>query len=178
MRGDAALQARLLLRGTGLAGVTIAAGGVVSLVGAYRPWHAVTAELAMLGEDQSRPVAVLHGWEAHPWGWLVPALGVVAIVLGIALAVDRPPLRARALLVATAVALGLSVGLGALLPPDLNRFDIAGSRLRELSQLADRLPHAVELSFSVGTAAGLWLTLLAAALIAAGALGSRELPWR
>jgi hypothetical protein len=176
VRGDAALQARLLLRGTGLAGVTIAAGGVVALVGAYRPWHAVTAELAMLGEDQRRPVAELAGWEAHPWGWLVPALGIAAMVMGVALAIDRPPMRARPLLLATAGGLAASASLGALIPPEVNRFDIAGSRLRELSQLADRLPQGVELSFSVGTGPGLWLTLGAAGLIALGTLGARELP--
>ena len=176
MRGDAALQARLLLRGTGLAGATVALGGGLALVGAYQPWHAVTAELAMLTEDQSRPVAELAGWEAHPWGWLVPALGVVAIVLGAALVADRPPMRSRALLLSTAGALGASAGLGALLPPEVNRFDVAGSRLRELSQLADRLPEGVELSFSVGIGNGLWITVGAAILILAGTVGARELP--
>jgi hypothetical protein len=176
LRGDAGLHARLLLRGTGLAGVTVAVGGGVALVGAYRPWHAVTVELAMLGDDQRRPIAELAGWEAHPWGWLVPALGIVAIVTGAALAIDRPPMHARPLLLGSAAGLAASAGLGLVRSPEVNRFDVAGSRLRELSQLADRLPQSVELSFSVGTAPGLWLTLVAATLIAAGTLGARELP--
>jgi hypothetical protein len=176
VRGDTALQARLVLRGSGLAGATVAMGGGLAFLGAYQPWHAVTAELTMLHDDQSRPVAELAGWEAHPWGWLVPALGVVAIVVGAALVADRPPARGRALLLGTAGGLVASAGLGALSPPEVNRFDVAGSRLRELSQLADRLPEGVELSFSVGLGVGVWLTVGAAALIVAGTAGARELP--
>jgi hypothetical protein len=176
VRGDAALQARLLLRGSGLAGATVAMGGGLALLGAYQPWHAVTAELAMRNDEQSRPVAELAGWEAHPWGWLVPALGVAAIVLGAALVADRPPMRGRLWLLGTAGLLAGSAALGTLLPPEVNRFDVAGSRLRELSQLADRLPEGVELSFSVGLGPGVWMTAAAAVLIVAGTLGARELP--
>jgi hypothetical protein len=176
VRGDAALQARLVLRGSGLAGATVAAGGGLAFLGAYQPWHAVTAELAMLNEEQSRPVAELAGWEAHPWGWLVPALGLVAMVLGAAIVADRPPMRGRLWLLGTAGGLLGSAVLGALRPPEVNRFDVAGSRLRELSQLSDRLPEGVELSFSVGIGIGLWLTVAASVLIVAGTVGARELP--
>lgn len=176
MRGDTALQARLALRGAGLAGAVITAGGVLAIGGAYLPWHAVTAELAMLEDAQSRPVAELPGWEAHPWGWLVPALGLVALVLGAALMVDRPPRRARVVLGVTAAGLGASAALGLVWSPAVRRFDVAGTRLRELSELADRLPEGVELSFSVGTGPGLWVTLLAAALIGLGTAAARELP--
>jgi hypothetical protein len=176
LRGDASLQVRLLLRQTGIAGAGVALGGAGALVGAYRPWYAVTAELTMLGEDQTRAVAELAGWAAHPWGWLVPALGVLAVVLGIATAVDRPPARTRLLLLATAGVLAAAGVAGALRRPEVNRFDIAGSRLRELVDLADRLPTGVALDFTVAVADGVWVTLAAAALVLAGTLAARELP--
>lgn len=175
MRGDAALQARLLLRGTGLAGTAVALGGALAMIGAYRPWHAVTVELTLLGAEQSRPVADLAGWEAHPFGWLVPALGLLTIGLGVALAVDRPPQRTRPVLLVAGVTLAVTAVVAALRPPEVGRFDVAGSRLRELSGLADRLPSDVELSFSVGHAHGLALTLAAAALVVVATLSAREL---
>lgn len=176
MRGDATLQARLLLRQTGIAAAGITLGGFAALVGAYRPWYAVTAELTMLDEDQTRSVAELAGWTAHPWGWLIPALGVLAIGLGIATAIDRPPARTRPLLFGTAGVLALCALAGSWRRPDVDRFDIAGSRLRELVDLADRLPTGVELEFDVAVAHGVWLTLLAAGVVIAGALAARELP--
>ena len=175
MRGDATLQARLLLRGTGVAGAGVAAGGVLALIGAYRPWYAVTARLTMLDEEQASAVAELAGWQAHPWGWLVPALGVVAVALGVAMALDRPPARTRPLLLATAGLLGAASALGALLRPGVGRFDIADSRLRELLDLAERLPEGLELGFSVAVADGVWVTAAAALLTAVGALAAREL---
>lgn len=176
MRGDATLQARLLLRQTGIAGAGVTLGGFAAIIGAYRPWYAVTAELTMLDEDQTRSVAELAGWAAHPWGWLMPALGVLAIGLGVATAIDRPPARTRPLLLGTAGVLGLGALVGSWQRPEVNRFDIAGSRLRELVDLADRLPTGVELDFDVAVAGGVWITLLAAGIVLAGALTARELP--
>lgn len=176
MRGDATLQVRLLLRQTGMAGAGITLGGLGAVVGAYRPWYAVTAELAMLDEDQTRSVAELAGWAAHPWGWLIPALGVLAIGLGVATAIDRPPARTRRLLLATSGLLAVGALLGSWQQPEVNRFDIAGSRLRELVDLADRLPTGVELGFSVAVADGVWITLFSAGVVFVGALAARELP--
>lgn len=178
MRGDAALQARLLLRPTGAAGAAVALGGVVAVVGAYRPWYAVTAELTMLGEDQRRAVAELPGWEAHPWGWLIPAVGVLAVALGVAVAFDRPPRRTRPVLLLAGALLVGAAALGAADRPPVDRFDIAGTRLRELLDLTDRLPSGVELAFSVGVSDGVWVTLVAGLLTMVGALCARELSWR
>lgn len=175
VRGDAALQARLLLRATGMAGAGVAVGGLLALVGAYRPWYAVTAELRMLGSDQTGTVDRLAGWEAHPWGWLVPALGVVVVALGVAVALERPPRRARPVLLTAAGLLALAATGGATARPRVDRFDITGSRLRELLELADRLPEGVELGFTVAVAHGTWITAAAAALTLAGALAAREL---
>lgn len=176
MRGDATLQARLLLRGTGIVGAAVALGGVGALVGAYRPWYAVTAELTMLGEDQTRAVAELAGWASHPWGWLIPASGMLAIALGVAAAIDRPPPHTRRLLLLVAGLLAALAGTGAVQRPEVNRFDLAGSRLRELVDLADRLPTGVELSFEVTVADGVWVTLACGAIVLAAALSGRELP--
>ncbi len=175
MRGDATLQARLLLRATGMAGAAVTLGGIGALVGAYRPWYAVTAELRMLEADQTRSVAELAGWASHPWGWLVPALGVLAVALGVATAIDRPPARTRPVLLGTAGLLGVMAVVGSVRRPEVNRFDIAGSRLRELVDLADRLPSGVELGFTVAVADGVWVTLASAVVVLIGALAAREL---
>lgn len=175
VRGDATLQARLVLRGTGLAGVGVAAGGLLALIGAYRPWYAVRARLGMLGDEQTRAVAELAGWQAHPWGWLVPALGLVAVTLGVAMAVDRPPARSREVLLATAVLLAVGATVGGSQRPEVRRFDLAGSRLREWLELAERLPDGVELGFTVAVADGVWVTAASGLVVAIGALAAREL---
>jgi cytochrome bd-type quinol oxidase subunit 2 len=176
VRGDATLQARLLLRATGVAGASVAVGGVLALVGAYRPWYAVRAELTMLDDDQASALAELAGWQAHPWGWIVPALGVVAVALGVAMALDRPPARSRQVLVASGALLAVAALVGWQLRPEVRRFDIAGSRLREWLDLAERMPAGVELDFSVTVADGVWVTLVAAVVVVLGALAARELP--
>ena len=174
MRGDTALHLRLLRRPQGIVGsVTTAAGGC-ALVAAYLPWYEVAATVTMLGEHQSRRVATLAGWQAHPWGWLVPALAVIALGLGILVAFDRSPSWAPSVAVGTGVGLGATVAAGVVRFPAVARFDVAGSRLRELADLAGRLPRDVDLTFSVRPAAGLWVTLAAAALLLATAAATRD----
>lgn len=163
MRGDWSLRLRLLVRPAAVVGLVGAVAGVAAIAGAYLPWYAVTARVAMLGTSQARAVAALPGWQAHPWGWLVAAFGVLAVVAGLLLAVDRP-LPHRTLLV-SGCGLGLTVAAGGLAFPPVARFDVADSRLRELIDLSGRLPADVELAFSVQPSTGLWLTLSAAVLV-------------
>lgn len=174
MRGDALLYLRLLRRARGLLGVVSAAAGVAALVSAYLPWYQVAATVDMLGGEQSRPVATLAGWQAHPWGWLVPALALVAVVVGVALALDRPVPFTRDVELGAGLGLAAAVSAGGLLFPPVSRFDVAGSRLRELAGLADRLPQDVQLTFSVRAGVGLWVTLAAATLLVLVAFAARD----
>lgn len=174
MRGDAAIYLRMLRRPRGLIGGAGAAAALVAVVAAYLPWYEVAANVELLGTTSSRPVATLAGWAAQPWGWLVPALGVVALVVAGLLAVDRPVPSSRATILAVGVVLALLVALSGLTMPPVSRFDVAGSRLRELAGLADRLPRDVELSFTVRPGIGLWLTLAAALVLVVTALAARE----
>lgn len=165
MRGDVALSLRLLARPDALGGLIAAISGCVALASAYLPWYEVAATLDLLGVTDARGVANLAGWQAHPWGFLVPLLSLVAIVAGIATAVDRPlPIR-RDIVLYSGLGLAATVIAGGLLFPTVSRFDVAGSRLRELAALSGRLPEDVDLSFAVRPAVGLWLTLAASALL-------------
>lgn len=174
MRGDVLLSLRVLRRPRGLLGVLAVGAALTALVAAHLPWYQVAARVEMLGEQQSRPVATLAGWQAHPWGWLVPALAVVAVVVGLALALDRPFPGTRDAQLGAGLGLAAAVVAGGLMFPPVSRFDVAGSRLRELAGLADRLPHDVELSFAVRPGVGLWLTLAGAAVLVVTAFAAGE----
>lgn len=172
MRGDLALRLHLLVRPAGVVGLAAAVAGTTAFAAAYLPWYDVTATVDLLGTSQQRAVASLAGWQAHPWGWLVPVLGLTALAAGVMLAVDRPaPPRT---LLATGCGLALTVVAGGLLFPPVARFDVAGSRLRELAALSGRLPPDVQLAFDVRPSVGMWLTLAAGALVVVAALVSRE----
>ena len=172
MRGDLSLRMHLLVRPAGVVGLVGAVAGVVAFAAAYLPWYAVTATVDLLGTSQQQAVASLAGWQAHPWGWLVPALGLVVVAAGVLLAVDRPA-PPRTMLVG-GCGLALTVVAGGVLFPPVDRFDVAGSRLRELAALSGRLPEDIVLTFDVRPAIGLWLTLAAGALVFVAALVSRE----
>jgi hypothetical protein len=168
VRGDAALTARLLLRGTGLAGLTVTVGGALAVIAASRPWYRAVADLTMLGEQQGRTVASLAGAPATPWGWGAVLLGVAAAVLGTSIALDRPQLHARRWLLAIAAALAVLAGAGYLLRPGLAQ--VAGSDGEGLRELAERLPTGVELTLAVRPGSGPLLLLVAAAIVAVGAV--------
>lgn len=172
MRGDLALRLRLLVRPHGVVGLVAAVAGAIAFASAYLPWYDVTATVDMLGTSQRTAVASLPGWQAHPWGWLVPMLGIVVLVAGVLLAVDRPA-PPRTLLV-SGCGLGLTVMAGGLLFPPVARFDVAESRLRELMELSGRLPEDIQLVFDVRPATGLWLTLAAGTLVVAAAIVARD----
>jgi hypothetical protein len=165
---------RLSRPGTAI-GVMSVVAGVGAFLSAYLAWYEVAATVDMLGASSARPVATLAGWQAHPWGWLVPVFALVSIAVGVLLVMDRPPTRTRDLLAACGLGLGSVVALGGLLFPPVSRFDVAGSRLRELGDLAGRLPTDVDLTFAVRPGIGLWVTLAAGVLVLLASLASRRL---
>ncbi len=172
MRGDVTLTARLLLRGTGLAGLTAAAGGVLAIVAVTRPWYLAVARLEMLGEDQTRPVESVPGLPTVPWAWLAFVAGLVALGVGLAVAIDRPFPRSRSVLLGATVVLA-GAGIAALTGP-VDAAAITGQEARELLALSDELPVGVAVEVSAARGAGIQLTLVAAALVAVGAAAARE----
>lgn len=172
MRGDAALTARLLLRGAGLAGVVAALGGVAVVLGAMRPWSVALAEVSMLGGTDERTVALLRGVPGTVGGWATALAGVAVIGLGMSIALDRPPARARALLGATAVVAGAIAIVHLLVVPDPLR--IAGQEAVELVALRDRLPVGVELELRSAAASGPWWVAGGALLGLVGAAAARD----
>jgi cytochrome bd-type quinol oxidase subunit 2 len=175
MRGDLAIHARLLLRPRGINGLVGTIAAASALAATYLAWYEVRADVAMLGSSQDTAVASLAGWQAHPWGWLAPAVSIVAIIAAIGVAIDRPARSAGRIQLGCGSVLASIAALGALVLPPVSRFDIAGSRLRELAGLAERLPSDVEMTFATTTAAGLWVMLAAAALLVASGLAERQL---
>lgn len=173
-RPDLWTNLRLLLRPQGAVGVIGTVASLAALGAAYLPWYEVAAGVELLDVRQSRAVATLAGWQAQPWSWVVPALALVALVVSLAVAVDRPPRPAGDLQIGAGIGLALAAGASAMLFPATSRFDVAGSRLRELTLLAERLPDGVAVDFQVQAASGLWVTLGAAALLVAVGMASRE----
>jgi hypothetical protein len=172
VRGDLALHLRLLARPRGVIGlVGVVAGGSAFAAG-YLPWYDVRATVDLLGRTGARSVASLAGWQAHPWGWAVPALALLVITTSVLVAIDRPP--PGNLLLWAGLGLAGTVVLGGLSFPPVARFDVAESSLRELVAVADRLPKDVGMTLEVRSAVGLWLTLAASALVIATGFASRE----
>lgn len=174
MRGDALLTARLLLRREGLAGLAIAAGGGLGVVAAARTWYLAMAEVALLGAEQGRAVGVVRGLPGTVPGWLSLVLGVVAVALGVGCALDRPPARARPLLLAVSVGL-VAVALYGWFGPQPDLAAIAGREGRELMGLAERLPQGVALELDVRVGSAPWFAAFGALLVAGGVFAAREL---
>lgn len=172
MRGDLRLRLHLLVRPSGVIGLVGAVAGGIAFAAAYLPWYDVTATVDLLGASQESDVASLAGWQAHPWGWLVPMLALVTVAAGLMLAIDRPA-PPRTMLLGGA-GLAMTVVAGGLLFPPVDRFDVAGSRLRELAALSGRLPEDIRLVFDVRPSVGMWLTLAAGALVVIAAVISRD----
>lgn len=173
MRGDLLLNLRIVLRPRGVTGLIAAVVGLIGAVTVYLPWYEIRSEVTMLGSTRARTVAELAGWQAHPWLWVVAVTGALAMVIGVAIAVDRPPPRSRDLLVGTGVALALTAGVSALIVPPTGRFG-ATETIAELGWLSERVPDDIAVELFVRPAAGLWVALAAAALLLALGVLSRE----
>jgi hypothetical protein len=175
LRGDLALAARQILRPEGTLGLVAAVAGGTALSAAYLPWYEVTATVDLLGATSSRSVSGLAGWQAHPWGWLVPAIALVMIGLGLLLAIDRTASRSSEALILGGMGLALAATVAGRWFPPVSKFDVAGTRLRDMVDLAGRLPRDVNLVFAVKPGVGLWLTLVSAALLLACGLTARAI---
>jgi hypothetical protein len=172
VRGDAALTARLLLRAAGLAGLLAATGGVLAVVGALGPWYRAVATIEMLGTGDGRTIATVAGLPDTVAGWLAAGLGLLAVALGLAIAIDRPPHWARWGLALTAGGLLLCVAVAVGQIPDVDRV-VAGAG-PQLEALSARLPTGVELEVTATVAAGLRQVAVAAVLVGVGAAAARE----
>ncbi len=172
MRGDAALTARLLLRGTGLAGLLAAAGGALAVLGALGPWYRAVAVVEMLGAEDGRTIATVAGLPDTVGAWLAAGLGLLAVVLGLAIAFDRPPHWARWGLALVAAGLLLCAAVAALRVPTVDTV-VAGAG-PELQALADRLPTGVQLEVATTVAIGVWRVAVAAVMVGVGAAAARE----
>ena len=173
MRGDLALQLRLALRPHGVVGAVAALAGAVAVGAVYLPWYEVHGEIGMLGVTRSSAIASLSGWEGQPWVWLAAALALPAIVVGVAVAIDRPPRRARSVLLLVALGIALVAGVAAMWPPPATRF-LADDELQRLHDAREVVPDDVAVTFSVEPVDGIWVVLAAAGLMVAAAYAVRE----
>lgn len=171
MRGDATLRARLLLRGDGLAGLAIVAGGITGLIAAASPWYAAHARVSMLGANEDQVVASLAGIPGSAPGWGVLVLALVMLVVGTTIAIDRPPAHARTMVAIAALAVAGAATAGLLLVPEASV--VAGARTPSLLALRERLPVGIDLELVVVRGRGAWLALASAAVGALGAMGAR-----
>lgn len=173
MRPSIPLRVRMLVRPLGAVGGFGVGAGLAGAISAYLPWYEVVATVDLLGNQRGRAVAALAGWQAHPWGWLIPTLALTGAVVCGAVALDRPFAATRRLSWGAGLGLAAVVALSAVVFPPVSRFDRAGSRLGELDRLADRLPHDVALTFSVRPGQGLWIALAASAALVGVAIAMR-----
>lgn len=175
MRGDLALHLRQVLRPEGALGLVATVAGATAATAAYLPWYEVSADVAMLGANSSRAVAQLAGWQAHPWGWSVPAIALVMMGVGILLAIDRPVANTPDALLLGGMGVALAVAVAGRWFPPVARFEVAGSSLRDMVDMAGRLPRDVELALSVQPGVGMWLALAASAVLLATGLTARAI---
>ncbi|MBW3577024.1 MAG: hypothetical protein KY462_04660 [Actinobacteria bacterium] len=173
MRGDLALQVRLLARPRGVLGMAAVLAGAAATVAVYLPWYEVRATVAMLGHARARTVAALPGWQAQPWVWTVAALAVVSVVVGLSLAVDRPARSASKVLIVVAVGIAAISAASAVLRPPQGRFR-GQQQFDELHAVISAVPADVTVRFSVHPTTGLWVALGAAAVLLTSALSTGE----
>ncbi|MDQ4130161.1 MAG: hypothetical protein M3133_04100 [Actinomycetota bacterium] len=153
--------------------MAVAITGLVGVTAVYLPWYELDASVTLLGHTQAGSLARLPGWQAQPWIWLVAAASLTVMGVGLAVALDRQPPSTRRTLFALALTVAVLAGLSALLDPPPTRF-LAEGRIDELEAAAGRMPEDVSLRLIVRPGSGLWLTLIEAALLMAGAFTTRE----
>ena len=173
MRGDVTLTLRLLLRGSGMAGLCVAAGGALAMTGAFAPWRTTVAQVSVLGTTDERVVSVVHGIPATVTGWVVAALGLAALALGLSIALDRPPSRGRLLVVAVATACLLVAASVLVLGPAGGGPDQA-DLLARLGAESGQLPADVEVTGQRRHGVGPWLAAVGAGLSLLGGAAARQ----
>jgi hypothetical protein len=177
VRGEVPAALEAVVRGSGVAGLAIAAAGTAVVLCAAQPWYEATAELAMLGDAEQRTVAEIPGWGAVP-GVLAVVAAAVAAVLGAALALDRHPGWTRPVLLAAAIVMTATGTVGQLLRPGLDRFPDGAGALAELRAVRDDLPSGVELTLSVRPGLSATVALVAGIAVLVGVAAARDLDRR
>lgn len=173
MRGDAGITAGLLIRPSGLAGLAMAVGGGLVIGSAFAPWRTTVATVTMLGLDDERVIDAQRGLPTIPGGWVVAALGVVIVGLGLAVALDRPPPRVRSIVTA-AVVLAAAVAVGTVVLVPGGPPPAPGDLLSALGAEGGQLPSDVEVAGEVRRGDGPWLAVAGAVVTLAGVVCARD----
>lgn len=166
-----------IARRSGVAGLVVAAGGGCAAAGAVTPWWQAHAELSLSGVAQGRPVTGLLGVE-HLAGVAAAGAAVVALLLGLSLAIDRHPGWTRPALLGAGGVAAATASVGTWWTPGLGRFPDRGGALGELRDVVGELPMDVELTLTVIRGPGTALTAIGAGLIVLGTAAARELDRR
>lgn len=158
-----------LRRPAALAAVAAAAGGAVGCIAPRMGVWQLTARVRALDTVGDQRVATLSGAEASPLAWVVAAVGLVAVVLALLVAVDRPPPFAEQLLVGAG---GLLLGAaGAVLLDRPAPSAFSGHRgAADLVGDGVPLPTGVAIELAVEPALGIWVLAAAGLLVAAGTM--------
>lgn len=158
-----------LRRPAALAALAATAGGAVAAMAPSIALWSLVAQVRALDTTGEQPVAVLRGAGASPVVWVVVAAGVVAVVVSLLVAVDRPPPLAEPVLLTAGALVVAAVGLLAVDRPDSHAFG-HNAGARELVAGDVPLPTGVGIDLAVQPAMGLWVLGAAGLLVIAGSL--------
>lgn len=158
-----------LRRPAALAALAAAAGGIAAAMAPRLPLWRLVADVRALETNGAQDMAVLDGAATTPWTAAIALVGVVAVVIAVLVALDRPPPLAEQLLVAIAALLVAAAGLLLLDRPPPAAFDDVAA-VAELRDEGTALPAGVEIELHVEPDSGIALLGLAGLLVAAGTL--------